>query len=54
MKSIWRLIAAGWCRVFHADPMWPIHGQYLCRICLRSHSIPALAGPAAGRALLRS
>jgi hypothetical protein len=26
-----------WCRLWHAEPMWPIRGRYSCRICGRSY-----------------
>ncbi|HTU47320.1 MAG TPA: hypothetical protein VMF91_19810 [Bryobacteraceae bacterium] len=29
-----------WCRLAHEDIIWPIHDQYRCRRCWRSHSIP--------------
>jgi hypothetical protein len=28
MKSIWSLIAAGWCHRFHSDPMWQSAGRF--------------------------
>ncbi len=30
------LLGNWWCRKMHGTPMWPIHGFYVCRICLRS------------------
>jgi len=29
-----------WCDYMHNSPMWPIHGQYECRICGRRRSVP--------------
>ncbi len=26
-------LAALWCSIAHDSPMWPIHGQYACRVC---------------------
>lgn len=28
-------IARLWCRLTHNAPMWPINGEYECRICMR-------------------
>jgi acetone carboxylase gamma subunit len=28
-----------WCDWAHAEPMWPIHGQYECRTCGRRHDV---------------
>jgi len=33
-----------WCRTMHQSPMWPIHGQYQCRRCMRCFSVPWGAG----------
>jgi hypothetical protein len=32
-------IADAWCRLMHAEPMWPTHGQYECRTCGRRHRV---------------
>jgi hypothetical protein len=32
-------IADLWCRLMHAEIMWPSHGQYECRTCGRRHRI---------------
>src|SRR5882762_6983089 len=29
-----------WCDFMHAAPMWPIHGEYECRICGRRYPVP--------------
>jgi len=45
-----------WCSLMHDSPMWPIHGEYECRICGRRYpvawgdaavSAPAAVSPAA-------
>ncbi|HZQ55990.1 MAG TPA: hypothetical protein VFB14_27600 [Bryobacteraceae bacterium] len=40
-----------WCSFAHNDVMWPIHGQYQCRRCLRYHTVaweqPQAEGPVA-------
>jgi hypothetical protein len=28
-----------WCRLMHAEPMWPSHGQYECRTCGVRHRV---------------
>jgi hypothetical protein len=33
-------VARGWCHTMHPAPMWPIHGEYRCRRCLRQHPVP--------------
>jgi hypothetical protein len=32
-------LAVVWCEWMHGSPMWPIHGQYECRICGRHYPI---------------
>jgi hypothetical protein len=32
-------ILAAWCRKMHDGAMWPIHGRYICRQCLREHPV---------------
>ena len=29
------VIGRWWCRMFHGQPMWPMHGRYICRRCFR-------------------
>lgn len=42
-------LGALWCRLMHHEPMWPIRGNYECRICGRRFPVPweneHLAGP---------
>jgi hypothetical protein len=59
MKPTQERIANFWCRLMHAEPMWPSHGQYECRTCGRRHRVcweqPAPAAPrlpALGRGML--
>jgi hypothetical protein len=33
-----------WCEFMHDSPMWPIHGDYECRICGRRYPVPWAAG----------
>ncbi len=39
MKPAHLRIADLWCRLMHAEPMWPSHGQYECRTCGRRHPV---------------
>lgn len=39
MKPTQTRIGTLWCRVMHAEPMWPAHGQYECRRCGRRHRV---------------
>ena len=39
MKPTQSRIADLWCRLMHAEPMWPSHGQYECRACGRRHRV---------------
>ncbi|HTS62362.1 MAG TPA: hypothetical protein VMH28_10065 [Candidatus Acidoferrales bacterium] len=32
-------ILAAWCRNMHDGAMWPMHGKYICRKCLREHVV---------------
>jgi len=47
MKPTQARIADLWCRLMHAEPMWPSHGHYECRTCGRRHRVcweqPSLA-----------
>jgi hypothetical protein len=36
---MWERILAAWCRKMHDETMWPMHGKYVCRKCLREHRL---------------
>jgi hypothetical protein len=40
MKALWPRIACAWCRAFHPEPMWPMHGHYQCPACGRVYPVP--------------
>ena len=47
--TFYRQTAAGrlgtlWCDLMHDSPMWPIHGEYLCRTCGRRYPVPWTSG----------
>jgi len=33
-------ISRFWCRHFHDQILWPMHGQYRCMVCLRTWDVP--------------
>jgi hypothetical protein len=47
---MWERFLAAWCRMTHDEAMWPMHGRYVCRRCLREHEVE-WAGQAAVKAL---
>ncbi len=40
MRALWNRVSIGWCRTFHEEPFWPIHGCYHCPTCLRTYPVP--------------
>lgn len=32
-----------WCHTMHTQVMWPVNGEYRCRVCLRSYPVPFAA-----------
>jgi hypothetical protein len=48
MKPARLRISDLWCRLMHAEPMWPSHGRYECRTCGRRYPVcweePSSAG----------
>ena len=32
-----------WCHAMHGGVMWPVHGEYRCRACLRAYPVPFAA-----------
>jgi hypothetical protein len=44
MRALWNRAAIGWCRTFHPEPFWPVHGHYFCRACLRRYPVPWQSG----------
>lgn len=40
MRALWNRASIRWCRMFHPEPLWPVHGQYRCPVCLRSYAVP--------------
>ena len=45
-------IGMAWCRMMHQSVMWPVHGQYECRICGRRY--PAFAEAPVGYRMKRT
>jgi len=64
MKELWNQIEEWWCVHMHDSVMWPAHGKYRCRTCMREYVVqfegiaprgreqsrPALTGLATRRA----
>jgi len=42
-SAVWQF-GTLWCEFMHDSPMWPIHGDYECRICGRRYPVPWAAG----------
>jgi hypothetical protein len=40
MRGLWDRAVVIWCRTFHPEPYWPVHGHYRCPACLRSYPVP--------------
>lgn len=40
MRALWNRVSITWCRTFHPEPSWPIHGHYHCPACLRTYPVP--------------
>lgn len=40
MRTLWNRLSIRWCRTFHPEPLWPVHGHYRCRACLRAYPVP--------------
>lgn len=39
MKNLLERVEEFWCRTMHGAPLWPSHGRYQCRVCLREFPI---------------
>jgi hypothetical protein len=46
MLTLWNRASIGWCRTFHPETLWPVHGHYRCRACLRTYPVPWQEGNA--------
>jgi hypothetical protein len=42
---MWERFLAAWCRMTHNEAMWPMHGRYVCRRCLREHEVAWARAP---------
>jgi len=40
MKELLDEVEVLWCQAMHGQVMWPIHGEYRCRACLRTYPVP--------------
>lgn len=32
-------VGSSWCQLMHPDPMWPVNGEYQCRVCFRKYPV---------------
>ncbi len=39
VSSVVNAIGSSWCQLMHPDPMWPVKGEYQCRVCLRKFPV---------------
>jgi hypothetical protein len=39
MRNLWNRCGDLWCEFMHSGSMWPIHGTYRCRQCLRTRPV---------------
>ena len=39
VNSFVSAVGASWCQLMHPDPMWPVNGEYQCRVCLRKYPV---------------
>lgn len=39
VASLYSGVAEAWCQLTHPEPMWPIHGHYICPKCLRTYPV---------------
>ncbi len=39
MKNLMERVAEFWCENMHGQPLWPSHGRYQCRVCLREYPV---------------
>lgn len=49
IRSFTDSIARRWCKIAHADPMWPVGGKYRCPDCQRVYSVSWEAKPVSKR-----
>lgn len=40
MRAMWNRVSLGWCRLFHPEPSWPVHGHYRCLVCSQVFPVP--------------
>ena len=39
LNSISSTVGDTWCQLMHPDPMWPVGGEYQCRVCQRKFPV---------------
>lgn len=36
---MWNQLSLWWCKMMHTKAMWPVHGKYICQVCLREYPV---------------
>ena len=49
LKARFSFLGRAWCRAMHKSTMWPIHGEYECKTCLRRYPVKWAPEEAASR-----
>jgi hypothetical protein len=39
LSSFTSSVGDAWCQLMHPDPMWPVRGEYQCRVCQRKFPV---------------
>lgn len=39
LNSLSSAVGDTWCQLMHPDPMWPVGGEYRCRVCQRTFPV---------------
>lgn len=39
LNSLSSTVGDAWCQLMHPDPMWPVRGEYQCRVCQRKFPV---------------
>ena len=39
VKQLFNQLGTWWCMRMHSTAMWPLHGKYRCRTCLREFAV---------------
>jgi hypothetical protein len=48
MKQLMNQMSEWWCERMHDGVMWPSHGKYRCRTCMREYAVEFEKSPRSG------